>query len=153
MEKLVRFDFSHCLLALSVIAFCYCLTLPAFVTEQSYLIESRHYEPGSTYYGYKVLVLGWAGVLVGSFGWIANPLYLVSIAYVIRRKPISCFLLCVALILAISSFIFKNLSTSGVSNEYIKYFLTGFWYWLVSLLLMFIASIVATTTKRKHANS
>lgn len=153
MVKLVRFDFSHCLLALSVVAFCYSLTLPAFVTEQRYLIESRYYGPGSTYYGYKVLIFGWAGVLVGSFGWLANPLYLLSIVFVIRRKPISCFLLCVALALAISSLIFKNIGTSGTSNEYIKYFLKGFWCWLVSLLLMFMASILATTTTLKYESS
>jgi len=39
-----------------------------------------------TWYGLRILVLGWMGVLVGQFAWLANPLWLLGLITFALRK-------------------------------------------------------------------
>lgn len=125
----------HWLPVLSVALFLACLFFQtfyyaAFPTDKSY---------GN---GWSALAAGWLGLLEGIPAWLANPLLIAAWVAYFRRKYQQSFLLSVAAIGLMLSFILETQVVRGASGLYsaITSYGLGYYLWLSSAVAQMFAS-------------
>ncbi len=119
--------------ALTHISLC-CFTLSLFLT--------TFFTSENEISGFWVLVIGWLGVLVFQFSWLANPLNLLAILLLPQKPKIALLLSFFALTLASQTFYFSEIP-SGLTPKiiYIKEFGLGFYLWYFSQICFFLTML------------
>lgn len=104
--------------------------LPALHTEIVFYSQVVKTE---VYLGWQVLAFGWTAILEGALAWYANPMFFAALAlYFMRRK--SCFKVsCVALALAVTSPLYRQMWNENDPPEHIVGYGLGFLLWLLSI--------------------
>jgi hypothetical protein len=110
--------------------------------------------PKDGYYvaiGYKadsslaLLLVGWLGFIDGVFSWFANPFLLLAWVQFIRKKysyAILCSFIAVMLIITFQLHETITVNEGGTRSKIIGYG-SGYWLWLSSSIVSFVASIFA----------
>jgi hypothetical protein len=97
------------------------------------------FNSGTAVSGGEILLYGWLGILVGTFGWYANLLFVPGlILFVVGEYRVSRWIALAALFIASSSLLIRQLptgSTSGASTP-IASFGPGVYAWLGSIALL-----------------
>ncbi|MCG8573646.1 MAG: hypothetical protein MI810_02085 [Flavobacteriales bacterium] len=99
--------------------------------------------------------MGWVNLTVGIFSrnptWWANPFIIASWFYLFKKNRISIALSIVACLLALSLLWVTELmiSTSGETAN-IKTYLVGYWFWLCSIVISLIGSILLIPQSKKY---
>lgn len=106
------------------------------------------------WYGARILVIGWLGLLVGQFAWLANPLWAVGLLFLTLRRPtIALIASALALLLALQTFMLFGMPLPGDEGGVTKLELLrlryGFYLWLASLLALFAGTVMLRTHSRK----
>lgn len=94
--------------------------------------------------GLLVLMMGWAGPLVGVFSWYANPIWLVSLSYFLKEnyKKAAQFS-SIALVLASQYFLMYilNIKTSFIDSSRVVEPGSGYWVWVLAFVGTLIFSL------------
>jgi hypothetical protein len=137
--------------AVSVVIFLVAMTQAAFY-------QNRPAEPVT--HAVLLLATGWMGVLIGYLEWIANPLILYSWTSALRKRVVPALLASTSAAGLILSFLLrKKMDWPGMetdTNPDIQGYAAGYWLWLVSALVMVVASgieLVLGQRKTKIAQS
>lgn len=103
-------------------------------------------------YGWWILASGWMGILVGQFEWLANPLLILAVLLLARKRAargllgtagVLLFLLC-AKVAATASLIDNE---GGIPHP-IELRFVGYWCWLASIGLAGGLSLLAALAPR-----
>ena len=108
----------------------------------------KEVEPGTTWYGVFVLILGWFAALGNperheywSIAWFANPLFFLSLAWVLKRKGAALIISLVALPLALTS-----LSVGRIWNDkepptvIVSGYGFGYYLWVLAFVFLVVAA-------------
>ncbi|HXP52670.1 MAG TPA: hypothetical protein VN922_22135 [Bacteroidia bacterium] len=104
-----------------------------------------------------LFLLGWMGILGGGIPscliWLANPLYLISIYFIIKGKSFSVYLALAGTLLALC-FLFMNSILTSESGQMSKITVlkSGYILWLISISTLFIGTVLSQF-KKKSSNS
>jgi hypothetical protein len=98
-------------------------------------------------FGIGILLTGWSGVFVGIFAWFANPLlFLAWLLILCRLWRTAALMTLLAMLLASQTFtiFFRTLpADEGDVNHYtIQSFGIGFYFWVASLLIALVGSLL-----------
>ena len=117
------------------------LILPAFYPEQ--WCAGIPPEPGATYYGWMVLLIGWLGILTGTIGWYANIGLIISIILYIKESR-HCFKwTLISFLIALSSLAYTmGYHDGGAFTENVSHFGSGFVVWLSCFIVLLLAQII-----------
>jgi len=108
------------------------------------------------WYGLRILVLGWMGILVGQFAWLANPLWafgLVAVAF--RKWTLALVMLGLSLLFALNTLLLFGISLpadeGNVNHTSLVRLRIGFYLWLASIgILFYRAFVMKTQPIRQH---
>jgi hypothetical protein len=114
-------------------------------------------EPMS-WYGVEALGLGVLGVLIGQYGWFANPLLLLSYVLLLFRRFIAASILALlAVAVATHSFsLFHQhipADEGDVNRLDAKAFGIGFYFWAASLLAAVVVPLLTSFVLKRRAAS
>ncbi len=146
MSSLNRVDFFF---RASITMYFLSLILPVFYTEYVTLAESeRLTDPGETWYGIFVLLLGWAAALGSptryqywSIAWFANPLFFLAASLLREKARFSFPIAIIGFIIALTSFFLKKIwNDKEPPSNLITGHGIGFYLWLMAFVLMIVAS-------------
>jgi hypothetical protein len=104
-----------------------------------------------------LFLLGWTGILGGGIPscliWLANPLYLISIYFIIKGKSFSVYLTLGAALIALC-FLFINSILTSESGQMSKItaLKAGYMFWLASIIVLFIGTAI-NWVQKKSSNS
>ena len=103
--------------------------------------------------GWQILLMGWLGVLVGQFAWLANPLWLGGLIFFALRKWTVALILSGLAILptfnTLTMFVTELPADEGGMNTFhLVRLRIGFYLWLASLAVLFVGAFVM---KRRSA--
>ena len=112
-------------------------------------VEFRKNAAGSVvWFGGEALAMGWLGVLLGQFAWLANPLLVFSgplLALRLRLPAIACAGL--AVLFSLNTFVLFGMEVpgdeAGVNKLYLQALREGAWLWFGSLGVMLTGAFVA----------
>ena len=128
----------------TVIYFLYFLSLilPAFTAQQN---AAPYYVDNNVWYGWQVLLFGWAGIFDGTVAWFANPVLILSLILLdlknLNLKSIYLFFLSLfGFLLAISSLLYKKMWNDGGYSKITEYG-PAFYLWIFSFILMMLLII------------
>ena len=94
----------------------------SFGVDSGYKVES----------GINLLLMGWMGVAIYNFGWLANINYLITLISIVRKSNKVFFLACLNVTLALSSLtLFLN------KSEHVALY-SGYYLWVASFLVLVI---------------
>jgi len=115
------------------------LILPAFTAQQN---AAPYYVENDVWYGWQVLLFGWAGIFDGTIAWLANPILIFSFTTLNSKnyniKSIHyLFLSLIGLILALSSLLYKKMWNDGGYSKITEYG-PAFYLWIFSFILMLL---------------
>lgn len=107
----------------------------------------------AVYYGFRVLVVGWLGALIGQFGWFANLFLLGSIFLLLFRRWIATFIAAaLACALGLQTFMLfsqkvpvDEAATRHVELQSLK---VGFYIWLMSITSIGIGALILRNRER-----
>jgi hypothetical protein len=94
----------------------------------------------ASYYGYRILLMGFLGVLVGQFAWFANPLMLLALLLSTFKKRLASMILSVSSIaLGLQSYVleavpFNESSMDSDNLNFVDHLGRGFYLWMGSLV-------------------
>lgn len=112
--------------------------LPVFLFEESTM--SGFHNP---VYGIEVLILGGFGLLAGTFGWFANPLFWIGLVlFACRQFWASTGVGLAAILLALTSLLAKTWWFNEGMGTPIAGFGIGFYVWFSSIVLLAIAPFI-----------
>lgn len=100
--------------------------------------------------GLLVLMMGWIGPLVGIFSWYANPLWVGALHALLLEKYKRAVLLSVISILLGSQYFVMyllNIKTSFIDSERVVEPGSGYWLWMLVLVLTCIFSVAELLSK------
>ena len=121
-----------------------CLVLPPFAMEG----------PDTDNVGLNYFFIGWLGPLVGSFQWYANPALLYSSLSIRKCRfghALVAALVGIALILTLM--VRGEVSIGPNGSAKIEAYLSGYWFWLASGIILAGASLVRTPYARRDASN
>lgn len=96
----------------------------------------------------KLLALfGWSSILggsaVGTFIWLANPLFLIAIIYLLKRKSVGLYLSVAASLLALSFSLLDTIVTSEAgSYSKIASLENGYYLWVSSMITLAVGTVL-----------
>jgi hypothetical protein len=127
---------SLAIIALALAAYIAACAVPAMRFD---LIE-RPSESPQVMKGFEAALLGWQALFVGNFGWIANPLFFLSLLFILmRRWKIAAACATLALLFALHSLLLigKRIiaDEGGVTHMVLSRMYGGFYLWLASILI------------------
>lgn len=98
--------------------------------------------------GYLILAMGWMGILIGQVGWFANPVWLLAVVLLWRRRWTGAARASgAAVLLGAVSFALYSTGIPSDSGDTIKAgLLIGFWVWWSSL---WVLAAGAVTLRRR----
>ncbi len=138
---------NHLFIGLSLLLFLLACATPC-------LEMSQKSDP--TWYGLRILVLGWLGILVGQFAWLANPLWLIGlITFVLRKWLATLIVLGFSLLFALNTLLLFGIplpaDESNVNHTSLVRLRIGFYLWLASIAILFgRAFVMKTQSIRQH---
>jgi hypothetical protein len=124
------------LLIVSILFYAISLTQPAY-----HVVNGN---PRLVYSGWNVLTIGWLGAFEGKFAWFANPVLVSVWIFAAKgRNSRAIATASVALLLALSFLLNRQISVdeAGHYGQIIHDGL-GYWCWLASIALAFVAALV-----------
>ncbi len=123
------------------------------MTMESYLVNGKS-SIGS--YGLIAFLYGWLNFNLIGVIWLANPLFITSSLFIMfsKKQNLPFVLSLIASILAISfTQVTEIIRTEAGHTGKIDRYLLGYWLWLLSILLMLIATIVNKTLNKKNSRN
>ena len=107
----------------------------------------------AVYYGFRILIIGWLGALIGQFGWFANLFLLVSIFLLLFRRWIGALISSLlALVIALQTFMLfsqkvpaNEAATRQLDLLSLK---VGFYLWLASMICLGIGALILRNRER-----
>lgn len=115
--------------------------LPALYTEFVYNYTGDPLiEKNAPYYGWKILILGWAGIFDYAVAWYANPAFIATIILYINNQPTCITSAKIALALAVTSLLYRNIWSEDGTPEHIANYGPAFYLWLSSFILILLAA-------------
>lgn len=119
--------------------YVFALATPALVFLHGSSIEAKP--------GWECLMLGWMGMLVGQFAWLANvPLFIAALLTLVRKHTAAAVLASLAVGLAQLTWTLYLAplpgDEGGVTTLVFQYPHVGFFLWIASMMSLFVASIV-----------
>lgn len=105
--------------------------------------------------GLQILVMGWLGILVGQFAWLANPLWLAGLLFFAFRKWMAALILSgLALVFALNTFTMfvteLPADEGGMNTFHLVRLRIGFYLWLASLAVPFARAFVMRMQSRQQ---
>jgi hypothetical protein len=97
-------------------------------------------------FGYKILPVGWLGILVGQFAWFANFALLGSwICTLCQWRIPATLFAAIALLIAVDTldlYVHPPFAgVRGVNHEHLNHLGWGFYFWISSMLALLIGSL------------
>lgn len=97
--------------------------------------------------GFRVLTIGWLGLLVGQIAWYANPVIALSLLFVLLRRWVLTLVVSgVSLLIAANTLLlfFKELPADegNVVKLRLEHVGFGFFFWLASILAIAVGSVI-----------
>lgn len=138
---------NHLFIGLSVLLFVMACATPC-------LEMSQKSDP--TWYGLRILVLGWMGILAGQFAWLANPLWLLGlITFALRKWLVTLIVLGFSLLFAANTLLIFVMplpaDESNINHTSLVRLRIGFYLWLASIAVLFgRAFVMKTQFLRQH---
>lgn len=104
----------------------------------------------ANWYGLRILILGWMGVLVGQLAWFANPLWLIgATAFALQKWSVALISLGTALFFALNTLLLFVIplpaDESKINNTSLVRLRIGFYLWLGSMTVLFIRAFAMKT--------
>ena len=97
--------------------------------------------------GLLVLALGWLGIFVGEFDWLANPalIFLMLIVWDDEHYPRVSWLLLGTVMTFLIKNVFRNSWTNGTAPDPlpIESFGFGFYFWMAALAFGFVVGLIS----------
>ncbi len=105
--------------------------------------------------GLQILAIGWLGVLVGQFAWLANPLWMAGMLFFVFRKwMVTLIFSGPALLFALNTltmFVTElPADEAGINTFHLVRLRIGFYLWLASLLVLFAGALVMKVQARQQ---
>jgi hypothetical protein len=139
------------LLALGVSLLLYALAcaLPAL----DFLKEDGSPTPESPMFGFVLLFIGWLGIIIGQFAWLANLGWLLSLILLLCRRWIASLVTSIlAILLAMQTYALfaqrvpaNEAATSYLILQQVK---IGFYVWLASFLAAGVSALILRSRER-----
>lgn len=129
------------------------LFLPAFTTEILQSGSADVVASTRTWHGSEVLLLGWAAVFDGSIAWYANIILIAALALYLASSRLCFAFSFVALFIALTAFLYQEIWNDGDSPQFMASYEIGFYLWLLSFVLLFIASLLTHPDRAKPAST
>lgn len=127
---------------IAVVLYLASMLFPAFYTEFVHNYgEATIVEGGDPYYGWRVLLLGWVGILDWTIAWYANPAFVAALVLHALGSRASVKLAVIALALGLSSLLYRNMWGEDGTPEHIYSYGPAFYLWLASFALMLYAAV------------
>lgn len=136
----------HAVWVVTLLLYGVALCLPALVFDHS----------GQTapdvMFGFEVALLGWLGVFIGQFGWMANFSWFISLFGIMFRVPLLALIPSgIALLISLQTFMLFVMEVpadeGGVNHLNLQYLGPGAWLWWLALLIPFVWGIVALISR------
>jgi hypothetical protein len=123
--------------------FCISLLLPAFTTQR---IAAPYYFDPDIWYGWQVLIGGWAGIFDGTLAWYANPVLILTLILLdldgLDLKPLYIFYFSIiGFLLAVSSILYTRMWSDGDIPPTITDYGPGFYLWIFTFASTIVLSI------------
>jgi len=118
------------------------LLLLLALTRECYLVEGKT-SIGS--FGLISFLLGWLNISLSGISWLANPLLILSYIFLFKNEKWAIGFSLLALGFSLS-FLFVNnilVNEAGHTGKITGY-LSGYWFWVASIGVIFISSLVLT---------
>ncbi|MBD3584047.1 hypothetical protein [Flavobacterium selenitireducens] len=131
------------LIILSILIFLISLVQECYLANGSKTIGSL---------GLMAFLIGWMNASDSFIVWFANPLYLLSVIFLIINKNIAKYLGGLSLLLSLSFLILDEvLINEGGNIAKIQKYLIGYWLWVLSMFLIFLCTLLnkATSANRR----
>lgn len=133
----------------TIIGICLLLFVLACATP---CLEMSH-KSDPVWYGLRILVLGWMGILVGQFAWLANPLWVVGLCLLAFRKWSAAAIVSgLSLLFALNTLALFVMplpaDEASVNKTSLVQFRIGFYFWLASLVLLFAKAFMMRAPSR-----
>lgn len=131
-------------LAISLAFYLTACALPAMT------LENR-----DVWYGWATLLMGWMGLFIGQFGWLANFPYLAAlITLLCRQWRTTAILTAVAFLIGLHAFALLNreipLDEGGVNKGTIVAIGMAPWVWLASIVLPGVGALMLRERERSR---
>lgn len=93
------------------------------------------------YYGYSILLLGWAGILVLNFAWFGNPLFLIALIAT-RNKNFKDALIAsvVAFLFGLTAFMLRSLPNLDTKGPDVDHLGVGYYVWVAAIAFLAVNS-------------
>ncbi len=110
------------------------------------------------YYGFRIVIVGWLGALIGQFGWFANLFLLVGIFLLLFRRWIATFVSTVlGLAIALQTLMLFSqpvpADEAGIRHVELQHIKIGFYFWLASLLCLGVGVLILRNRERAGSQS
>lgn len=147
----MRKHYSTIFLTLSIVSYVYSLTLLAFGCNYFGADSGRYLVNG----GFELLVTGWLSVLAENFSWFANLGFFLGIVFWILSQRDSFYKDNIIDALNILNSITIALGLNALLLFLDKYnqkvgVYIGFYFWMLSFILLLLASLFAVKNKRTY---
>ena len=108
----------------------------ASLTQDGYYLAGDNPESWSA--SWLLLLIGWMGLYVGVFAWLANPLLVLSWMLCLRGKHGAALIVSTAAVLFALSFLLHSTIVADEAPTYkaVTGYGVGYWLWLASMLIM-----------------
>ncbi len=134
-ERLHRFKVY--ILAISIVIYCVSFSFDA--------ITYNDFDGQKTHSSFSLLIMGGLAILGGGLFewlvWLANPLYLLGLMYLVKVQKVSRIFSLISFILGLSFFNWTEiLAAENGRTASIESFNMGYWLWILSLLVLAVGS-------------
>ena len=140
-------NFQKFTICISLIILCISLSQPAFYID-------RDDDPAAWANSLMIFFFGWTfplgGGITGFLFWCANPIYILSIIQIIRKKSIGIILSIIASIIAFSFSLMDEITASSSGSlSKITSLELGYKLWLASIITLSIGTLISLIINKK----
>lgn len=131
-------------LGASILLFAISLMVPAYLF--GWTEKNPYGRPSSWTYGYAALGLGWLGLLIGQFGWLANlPVIVGWVALALKKRMLALFSGASAFLLSLDTirlFYMEWRSEAHQPPRTLEQLGPGFYLWTMSMLVVVMGAVM-----------
>lgn len=117
---------------------------PKAMTKQdieSYCGQDWNTPVSQAYYGYTILLLGWAGIFVFNFAWYGNLIMVYILLRFHVENPRNILIASIiAFLLGLNAFTLRNLPNLDAHGPAIHHLGIGYYVWMLSIILLICSS-------------
>jgi hypothetical protein len=141
-------------LGLSLLLYALACALPVL----DFLKEDGSPTPESPMLGFVLLFIGWLGILIGQFAWLANLGWLLSMILLLLRRWVASLVTTVlTMLVALHTFALftQRVPANEAATDYLRLqqVKIGFYVWLVSFLVIGISALILRSRERALLHS